>query len=354
MELRSAGVKPLKTSVIKFAWGPSLKIGVWSVVLSLLALSIAALAAGANPGVVMVSLVKGALQGKYALLSTWAELAAISLAGLAVQIPLRAGFFNIGGQGQLEAGALAAVALALHLQASSWLAIPAVLATAAAVGALTVAIPLLLRLYRGASEVTTTIMMNFAVLEFWNAMITGVMKDPKAFYGTTAPVPQAYRLPILPGGAHAGIWLAVAAAALMYVLLRYTVFGLQLSAVGGNRPAAVAAGIPATRVMAIAVLLGGALAGLAGGIQVMGLTYRVAEGWSKSWGFSGIPVALLGGNPLGVLVVSFVFAILETGSRSMQATTGVPAALVYLFQGLPVLIYLALNSSSLLRRGRKQ
>ncbi|MEW6546536.1 MAG: ABC transporter permease [Bacillota bacterium] len=340
--------------VVKRLLASSLGVVVLSVVLSLVALCACALAAGANPLTVLAALAQGALQGRYAVLATCAELAAITLCGLAVLIPFRAGFFNIGGQGQLEAGALAAVTVALQMHLSPWITIPAALVAASLVGALTVVVPLVLRLRRGASEVTTTIMMNFACVQFMYAMVTGPMKDPRAFYGTTPAIPEAYRLPVLAGGVHAGIWLSVALAVVLYMVLKSTVFGLHVSAVGGNRSAALAAGIPVDRVMARAVLLGAALAGLAGGVQVLGLTYRVAEGWSKSWGFTGIPVALLGGNPLGVLLVGFVFAVLETGSRSMQAATGVPAALIYLFQGLPVLIFLALNASAILRRGRQQ
>lgn len=342
--MKNASVKKL----LRAGWGSSATLAVASVVLSLAALCLCSYFAGASPLRVMRALFEGALQGRYALTTTLSEWVAMTLSGLAVLIPYRAGFFNVGGQGQLEVGAVAAAAVTLSLTAPRPLVILLALLAAVAAGALAVTVPLVLRLRRGASEVTTTIMMNFACIQFMYAMVTGPLKDPKSWYGTTPPVPEAYQLPSFPpgSGVPAGMWVAVLIALAAWWLLNSTVFGLHLRAVGGNRAAAVAAGIPVDRVITRAVLTGAALAGLAGGLQLLGYTFRVAEGWSKSWGMVGIPIALLGGNPLGVLAVGLLFAILETGSRSMQALTGVPAALIYLFQGLPVIIYLGLRASA--------
>ncbi len=335
-------------NMLRPGWGSSATLAVASVVLSLAALCVCSFLAGASPLKVMTALFEGALKGRYALVTTLSEWVAMTLCGLAVLIPYRAGFFNVGGQGQLEVGAIAAAAVVLSLTAPRPLVILIALLAAVAAGILVVSVPLVLRLRRGASEVTTTIMMNFACVQFMYAMVTGPLKDPESWYGTTPPVPEVYRLPSFPPGTEVpvGIWVAVLIALGAAWLVSSTVFGLHLRAVGGNRAAAVAAGIPAERVFAKAVLTGAALAGLAGGLELLGYTFRVAEGWSKSWGMVGIPIALLGGNPLGVLVVGLLFAILETGSRSMQALTGVPAALIYLFQGLPVIIYLGLRASA--------
>jgi len=336
------------TKILRTGWGSSATLAVLSMIVSLLALCLCSYFAGASPLQVMVALFEGALRGRYALTTTLSEWVAMTLCGLAVLIPYRAGFFNVGGQGQLEVGAVAAAAVALSLNAPRPLVIMLALAAAVAAGLLAVSVPLILRLRRGASEVTTTIMMNFACIQFMYAMVTGPLKDARSWYGTTPPVPQAYQLPSFPPGSGipAGMWVAALIALAAAWLMNSTVFGLYLRAVGSNRPAAVAAGIPVNRVLTGAVLMGAALAGLAGGLQLLGYTFRVAEGWSKSWGLVGIPIALLGGNPLGVLVVGFLFAILETGARSMQALTGAPAALIYLFQGLPVIIYLGLRASA--------
>ncbi|RJQ04796.1 MAG: ABC transporter permease [Bacillota bacterium] len=319
-----------------------------TIVASILALWICTAFAGASVTQVLSTMIEGALGRRNAVLATFAEFAPIALCGLGVLIPYRAGFFNIGTQGQLEVGALAAITVVLTLGGSPWVTLPLAFLAACAAGMAASVIPIVLKLRRGASEVTTTIMLNFTCVLLVYAMITGPLKDPSAFYGATPPVPAPFRLAAVPaGGPHLGVWIALAALLVFEVILNRTVFGTQVRAVGYNRQAALLAGVRVDRVTILAVVGGAAMAGLAGSIQVLGVTYRVAETWSKGWGFTGISVALLGGGPVGVLIVSAIFAILETGARSMQALTGVPAALVYLLQGIPVLVYLAVRSSRL-------
>jgi len=362
MEGSNKGVVPLQNGLeitksqkyysIQWLWQSQVGISILSLILSLILLLSMSLISGAQPFAVLASLFEGAFKGKHSIVSTIKETAIISLAGLAVLIPIRAGFFNIGGQGQIEIGALTAVIVASNLQGSPAVVITAALIAAMAGGALTVVVPLFLKIKRGASEVTTTIMMNLACIELVSAMITGVLKDPSAFYGTTRVIPEANRLPFFPQdlGVHIGVWITLIIALIAYWVMKRTVFGIYLKAVGSNREAAKASGIFMNQVLGVAVLAGAALAGLAGGIQAMGVTYKVAEGWSKTWGFTGIPVAFLGGNSLGVIPVAFLLAILETGARHMQAMTGVPSALVYVFQGIPVLLFVCLSAMRLLHK----
>ncbi len=306
------------------------------------------LAVGQNVATVFAALAQGAMGSPQALASTVREAVPIALGGLAFLVPLRAGFFNIGGQGQLEIGALAGLLVALHVQAPPGIAIPLAMLAAALAGAAAAVPALALKVSRGASEVTTTIMLNFAIVEFVLAMVTGPLKDPAVFFSSTRMVPDALRLP--GGDLHLGVWLALGIAVALFWVLRRTVFGFELEAVGGNAPAAAASGIRVTRVLVIAVLLAAAIAGIAGGIQALGVVHRVAEGWSKPWGFIGILAGLLGGNALGVVPAALLLAMLETGGRHMQAMTGVPAALVYVLQSLPVILYLALRATPLARR----
>ncbi len=233
-------------AVPRARWSPSASLAVVSIIFSLAALCLFSYFAGASPLKVMLALFQGALQGRYALTTTLSEWVAMTLSGLAVLIPYRAGFFNVGGQGQLEVGALAAAAVTLSLAAPGPLVMVLALLAAVAAGVLAVSIPLILRLRRGASEVTTTIMMNFACVQFMYAMVTGPLKDPKSWYGTTPPVPEACQLPSFPpgSGVPAGMWVAALIALAAWWLMHSTVFGLYLRAVGGNRSAAVAAGIP--------------------------------------------------------------------------------------------------------------
>jgi general nucleoside transport system permease protein len=339
------------------AWALTATVAVICLAASLVTLWLLAVLVGASTMTVLHALVEGSLTSRHALAATLRETAPIALCGLAFLLPFRAGFFNIGGQGQLEAGALAAVAVATlpgGPATATW-----ALVLAAGAGAVVAAPALVLKTQRAASEVTTTIMINFAVIELALAMVTGPMKDPTAFFGTTHAIPDAARLPVTPAslGVHLGVWLAVAAAGIVHWAQRRTLFGFRLAALGGkraegseNRAAARAAGIPVDRVLAATVLVSAALAGLAGGIQVLGVVYRVAEGWSRPWGFVGILAALLGGSPLGAVGASFLLAALETGGRHMQAMTGVPSAMVYVLQALPVILYLGLRATPIARR----
>ncbi|MGI9950757.1 ABC transporter permease [Moorellaceae bacterium AZ2] len=325
-------------------------ISILSVVLSLIALAVMALIYGAQPLYVLLCLFEGALRGKQAVISTMVEMAPLILTGLAVLLPYKAGFFNIGGQGQLEIGAIAAVLVATTLKSHPVVVIILSALAAIAVGVIAILPPLILRIQRGASEVTTTIMMNFACVNLVYALVTGAMKDPRAFYGATKTIASAYRLPLVPEalGVHVGVWAAVVVALAVYWVMKSTVFGLQLKAVGYNEKAAKVAGISVEKILALSVLGGGAFAGLAGAIQVLGVTGRVAEGWSMPWGFTGITVAFLGGNALGVIPVAFLLSILETGARYMQAMTGVPAALVSVMQGVPVLLFVCFNARKII------
>ncbi|MDR7520813.1 MAG: ABC transporter permease [Armatimonadota bacterium] len=354
-ELRepAALVRPLRAG--PFAVGPlgvSAAIAGLCLILSLCVVALLSLAVGASPAAVLGALASGALGSQQALTSTLREMTPIALTGMAFLLPFRAGFFNIGAQGQLELGALAAIATATTLEASPALVMTAAVLLAAVAGAAALLLSFSLKIARGASEVTTTIMLNFAVLEFTLAMVTGPMKDPAAFFGTTLTAPHAFRLPAVPAhtGLHLGIWLGLLLCLAVDWIARRTVFGFHLRAVGGNEAAARAAGIPVRRVMAVAVLLAGGLAGVAGAIQALGVVYRVAEGWSKPWGFVGILAALLGGSPVGVLPAALLLAVLESGARHMQAMTGVPSALVYVLQALPVLLFLTLRSLPAVRR----
>ena len=327
-----------------------LKAGLFAGCIAVSLAVLAALAAwvGASPGRVIITLLEGGFGSRHALASTIREAVPVALCALTFLAAYRAGFFNIGAQGQLELGALAAVLVAVHMRGAAWLTIGAALLAAAIAGALVAAPALALKAKRGASEVTTTIMLNFAVMEFVLAMVTGPLKDPAQFFGTTRAVPAAVRLP--GGELHIGVWLTLALALLASLVLRRTVFGFNLSAVGGNPHAAATAGIPVGHTIAIAVLAGAALAGLAGGIQALGIVHRVAEGWSKPWGFLGILAALLGNTPLGIIPAAILVGVLESGGRHMQAMTGVPAAIVYILQSVPVIIYLALHATPFMRK----
>lgn len=329
-------------------WVISLTIFIICIVFCLGILAVLAWVASANPLTIARLLFEGAFGNKLAITSTLQETVPIALTAIAFYIPYRLGFFNIGAVGQLELGALAAVYITTSsLPLPPWLTILLAFLAAFAAGGLIMLPALVLKTWRGASEVTTTIMLNFIAIEFVLAMVNGPMKDVNAFYGTTEIVPDEL---LLPSTLFIGFWLTVAIILMTRWVLNRTTFGFKLDASGGNPLSAQAAGINVRRTLVVAILVSGAIAGIAGCIQVLGVVHQVAEDWSRPWGFIGILAALLGGSPIGILFASIILGGLETGGRHMQAMTGVPAAMVFVLQGVPVLIYLSLRAMPRVRR----
>lgn len=345
-------VKANQKIQFNWLWESHAGIVIISIIITIMAVSVMALLVGISPLSLFIALFEGGLVGRYALSSTIRGIVPLALLGLAVYLPFRAGFFNIGAGGQLEIGALVAVVVAININISPILGIPLSLLAAALVGIVAVLVPLLLKLYRGANEVTTALMIHFATLYFVNAMITGPLKEPGAWYGTTERIPDQYALPSMSIGGisiHLGVLLFILITLLMYLVMSKTVFGFRLSVAGYKESVAEAVGIPVKKTIIIASLIGAAIGGLAGGIQILGEIFRVAEGWSQDWIFVGIPIAFLAGrSPLAIIPIAFLFAVLETGARYMQISTGIPSSVIYVFQYMPVLIFVILNA----RRGR--
>ncbi|WP_112323638.1 ABC transporter permease [Oceanibium sediminis] len=327
-----------------------------SLIATMLVVGLLAETVGRGGFEVLGAMISGAFGSWPAIVETIREATPIALCGLAFLIPFQAGFFNIGAQGQLQVGALVAVFITTTITLPAVLMIPIAMILAAVAGSLLMAPALVLKTHRGANEVTTTVMLNFVALEFVLMMVTGPMKEPGSFIAESVLIPEAYRLPGT--DLHLGVFMTVVIALALAWILKRTVFGFRLAAVGGNRSAADALGIRSNMTLAKAVLGAGAIAGLAGGIQALGVVFQVAELWAKPWGFIGILAALMGRTPVGVLFAALFLAGLEIGGRNMQAMTGVPAALVYMMQALPVIFYLAIRSTHLYRtligRGERQ
>ncbi|MGI6235838.1 MAG: ABC transporter permease [Christensenellales bacterium] len=319
-------------------------ISLLSIIISLFMLAIMAMIYKANPIQVIVTLLQGALKGKRAITFTLMQMAPLIMTALAVYIPSRARFFNVGAQGQLEIAGLVAMIVSTTVKGSPIFVITLAMLAAMVAGMITVIVPLVLKIKGGASEITTTIMMNFICTNFVYALITGPLKDPDAFYAASHGVPEQYKLLSIPAGSdiNIGIYLSVFIALIVGWYMKNTVVGMKLKATGMNMNAARVAGINVNRMMIGATFAGAACAGFAGGMVLLGVTYRIAEGWALAWGTTGVAVAHLGGSPLGIIPVAFVLAIIETGARYMQAITGVPSAMVMVMQGAPVVVFICL------------
>ena len=272
--------------------------------------------------------------------------------GLGIGLAFRTGALNIGAEGQFYAGAIAATWAGLHL--NGWpgpLAIAALLITSILAGVLWVAVPVLLRVRFGVLEVISTLLLNFVADGLVSWMVQGPLQETKRIYPQSDPIAASARLPQVPGTRlHLGLLLAISLAGVLWLIYRRTLWGFQLRATGAGPLAARIAGrIDTKQMIATALLLSGGIAGLAGGIEVSGVSYALFQNLSPGYGFTGIAVALLARlDPLGTIATGLLFGALEAGAGGLQREAGVPAVLVYLIEA--VIIIVVLLSDAFARR----
>lgn len=287
--------------------------------------------AGANPLHAYFEMLKGAFGSRLSISETLTRTTPLILTGLAAAVAFRARLWNIGGEGQFYLGALAAAWLGHHMTAAlpASVAILIILLAGMIAGALLLLGPVILRIRFGVDEVVTTLILNFIVLLFVSMMIEGPMKDPLAFgWPQSVAVSNDLLLPKILERTrlHIGLLIAVAAALLIWFVQTRTVFGMQTRAAGLNQKAASFAGIALGKTLLGVACISGALAGLAGAIEVTGLKGYVTLDLSPGYGYSGIVVAMLAGlNPLGVVITALFVAIVFVGADSMSRALGVPS-----------------------------
>jgi simple sugar transport system permease protein len=265
----------------------------------------------------------------------------LMLVGLGVAFALRAGLFNIGGEGQLYVGGIAAAAVGampLHLP---WIFhLPLTLLAGACAGGGWGAIPGWLKARRGVHEVINTIMLNYVAIYLTDYLVNGPMAAGAAV-SQTRPIAGTAVLPLLwsvpPAGVGWGLGIALVLCGLFRVLLFDTPFGYEVRAVGQSPEASRSGGIDVGRVTIRALALSGALAGLAGAVEVCGVHRTLYAQFSPGYGFDGVAVALLARNhPLGVIPAALLFGGLRTADRFLQLSAGVPRDLVVILQALVI------------------
>jgi len=311
-------------------------------------------ALGADPATGYAALVRGAFGSGDALVATALKATPLLLVAVGITVSFRANVINVGGEGQMVLGAVAATATALALpELPPLVAIPAVLVAGAAGGAAWGMIPGFLKAYANVNEILSTIMLNIVAVQIMNFLLRGPLIDPVELelgsrIPQTARLPEFTDLPRLVGRLHIGPLVAVVAAIAVYVLLWRTPFGFRLRAVGLSRPAAAYAGMPVRRVVMSALTISGALAGLAGAILVFGseshrfVTDGSTAGFTGNAGFNGIVAALFGGlHPLTAIPASFLFGGLLVGANTLQRAVQVPSALVQALNGIVVMLVVA-------------
>ncbi len=288
--------------------------------------------AGAPVGRAYIVLFDGAFGSRFAIGETLTRATPLILTGLAAAVAFRARFYNIGAEGQLYLGALAAVAIGGGgFAAPSVVLFPLMIAAGMAAGAMWLLVPALAKSRLGVDEVVTTLLLNFVALLFVSMMLDGPMKDPTAmgWPQSVAIVSDLEFGKLLERSrVHSGLIFAVVLAVALWVVNARTTFGYEMRAVGANARAARFAGIAVDRVMLKTALLSGALAGLAGVGEVAGRAGYLTLDMSPGYGYSGIVIAMLASlNPLGVVLAAIFVAGVIVGADSMSRVIGVPSYL---------------------------
>lgn len=291
---------------------------------------------------------RGSLGTPSAFLSTLVRAIPLAIIGSGLSIAFRAGVFNIGGEGQLLLGAVAATVVGLEWSSSLGAAsVVAALAAGAAGGAAWAGVAAILRRRFGVLEVISTIMLNFVAANLVAYLVRGPLQEPTGVYPQTELIAVSARLARFSPNSrfHLGALLAVTVCVVAWWYLARTAAGFRVRAVGASATAAAVTGrVDVSRVAAGALIASGALAGLAGGIEVTGVTYALYENLSPGYGFSAIAVAILARlQPLAVLGTALLFAALETGALGMQRDAGVPSVVATALEAIIILLAISFD-----------
>lgn len=312
------------------------------------------LALGANPLEAYIAMAQGAFGSPNAFADTLVKASPLLFVGIGTCIAYRCGVVNIGGEGQIVMGGLFACAVALTFQdAPAFVLVPGGLIAGFIGGALWGGIAGVLKVRFNVNEVLSTIMLNSIAAYIMSYFLSGPIMDPTTL-DNAIRIPQTQRLPVasdlwrwIPTRFHIGIILGIGMAILAYILLWHTTIGYRIRAVGFNPRASWYAGIAVNRYQLLAFLLSGALAGLGGAVELMGVTHRLfsdgsAHGFTGNAGFNGIVAALFGGlHPVGTVPAAILFGALLVGANGLQRTVQVPSAFVTALNGLVVVFVVA-------------
>jgi len=276
------------------------------------------------------------------------------LVALGALVAIRGGMFNLGGEGQLQMGATGAMLPFLAFGDIGPALLPLSILSGAACGAIWGVIPAILKLWRGADEIIVTLLMNFIAIYFVKYLVQGPMRPAGSTFNMSAQLPDdGVFMPLIDGTRlHLGVILAVVIAIGVWVMLQHTAFGLKLRASGQSPDFVRLQGQSAGRTILTSMALSGAIGGLAGTFEVLGVQYRLIDGFSSGLGFEGLAVAFLAGlEPVGALVVSLYFGAIQNAALALQSALSIPAALADVLSGLPILL-LAVISGVMLTKGR--
>ena len=325
------------------AWA-KIVIPIAAILVTLILSAIPILMAGGHLWKSYYYLFYGALGTRFNLLETLVKASPLLLTGLAVAFAFRAKFWNIGAEGQLLAGALAATVLGVHLGGvPTPLVLPLVLVGGFLAGGLWAAIPAILKTKLKVDDVVSTLLMNYVMIHIMGALLFGPLQQPGSSWPRSAAIIKAACYPILVPRSrfHLGILIAIFAVLVIWFINQKTAFGYRSKAVGVNIRAAHFGGINTTSVIVWTALISGGLAGLAGVGELCAIQYRLIMDISPGYGYSGIVIAMLGNlHPVGVLFSSLFFSVIIVGAQTMSRMTGVPTYIAEVIQGMSLMVML--------------
>ena len=337
-------------------------IAVLTIVLALAVGAILVRISGNDPAEAYTILFRGALGSKARISEVLVKMIPLTLMALGMSIAYKAQLWNIGANGQLTIGAILAILPGIYLGLPTVILLPLSLILSVLGGALWCGLAAWLKNRFNANEVITTLMLNYIATYFLAFLVYGPMMDPDGGgFPQSKVLPDVYHLPLFSAQMriHGGIVVAVIVILMMFFFWR-TNLGVKIDLIGQGDKIATYAGVNVKKTVMVAMLISGALCGLAGWNEVYGVQYRLLEGLSSGYGDIATIIALLGGlNPLGIVIASFFFSALLVGGATMQRMTEVPYSVVDIIQGLVIVFVIARTAihfgwpQKLLRKGKK-
>lgn len=328
-------------------WAVSVGAPIIGVIMGLLIGALLMLVAGADPLEAYKVMLHGALGGERQITETLLKTAPLLLVGLGLTVAFRARIWNIGAEGQYFMGALFGGIIALYFH--SWprpLLLVVMILAGIIGGGLWASIAAFLKIRFRMNEIISTLMLNYIAILLMAYLARGPLQEPGGYLPVSAKLDLVTRLPLLAGTRiHIGVIAVFLLVPVVYFLLWHTPLGFRARAVGSKASVAQFAGIKVNRVILFVLLFSGAMAGIAGIMEVSTLHFRLKTGISGGYGFTGILVALLGRmNPFGVAIASFFFAVLIIGAQTMHVLAGLPPELAAAIQAIIVLSVLAVDA----------
>ncbi len=341
--------RPVKISISKSTKRSIYKAAI-SIGLALIATSILFLATGANPLLAYYYILYGAFGNVNLFIETLVRTTPILLVSLGLAVVFKAKVWNIGAEGQLYMGAMMGTIAAISIGNTPVALIVGILAAILG-GMAWASIPALMKTKLGINEVITTFLMNYVAIYLVQWLLAFPFRGGDSLFPESSRLPAAAILPYLwpPTRLHLGVLLALLVALpIIYFLMNRTTFGYKLKAVGENPEAARYGGINVKKTIFLALIVSGAMAGIAGFFEVSGLQFRMRSSLSPGYGYTGIVVALLGANnPIGVVLSSIFLAAIYNGASTMSRVMNQPQGIVDFMQG--VLIIFVLGSEYIIR-----